>query len=92
MSLVPKLKIYSTLLGNINPLARILQMSKNQSIGVFLSEEKIKSRVNELANQINKDFQNQEVVIVGVLNGSFVFFTLLMRRPRAVCSHQVLCS
>lgn len=54
-------------------------MSKNQSIGVFLSEEKIKSRVNELANQINKDFQNQEVVIVGVLNGSFIFCADLVR-------------
>lgn len=54
-------------------------MSKTQSIGVFLSEEKIKSRVNELANQINKDFQNQEVVIVGVLNGSFIFCADLVR-------------
>lgn len=54
-------------------------MSKTQSIGVFLSEEKIKSRVIELANQINKDFQNQEVVIVGVLNGSFIFCADLVR-------------
>lgn len=54
-------------------------MSKTQSIGVFLSEEKIKSRVNELAYQINKDFQNQEVVIVGVLNGSFIFCADLVR-------------
>ncbi len=54
-------------------------MPKSNSIGVFLSEEKIQTRVRELADQINRDFQNQEVVVVGVLNGSFIFCADLVR-------------
>lgn len=49
------------------------------SIGVFISEEKIQSRVRELAAQINRDYAGQEVIIVGVLNGSFIFCADLVR-------------
>jgi len=54
-------------------------MSKSKSIGVFLSKEKIQSRVQELAEQINREFKDQEVVVVGVLNGSFIFCADLVR-------------
>ena len=55
-------------------------MKNNKPINVFLSEEKIQNRIKELAEMINRDYHNQEVIIVGVLNGSFIFCADLVRR------------
>lgn len=49
-------------------------------IDVFISQEAIEKRVDELANVINREFQNQEVILVGVLSGSFIFCADLMRK------------
>jgi len=49
-------------------------------IDVFISQEAIEKRVDELANVINREFQNQEVILVGVLSGSFMFCADLMRK------------
>ncbi|MDC1175285.1 hypoxanthine phosphoribosyltransferase [Bacteriovoracaceae bacterium] len=49
------------------------------AIDVYLSEEKIKERVIELANKINKDYAGKEIVVVGVLNGAFMFCADLIR-------------
>lgn len=56
-------------------------MTSNASpkIGVFLSTEAIQKRVKELAAMINRDYQGQEIVVVGVLNGSFIFCADLIR-------------
>nr|BDT27359.1 hypoxanthine phosphoribosyltransferase [Bacteriovorax sp. HI3] len=54
-------------------------MTKPAPIGVFISEEQIQTRVKELAGMINRDFQGQDVVVVGVLNGSFIFCADLVR-------------
>ncbi len=45
----------------------------------FIEEHKLKSRIKELADAINSDYQNEELVIVGVLNGSFIFMSDLVR-------------
>jgi len=50
------------------------------SIEVYLSEEKIQNRVNELAEQINKDYAGKELFVLGVLQGSFVFCADLIRK------------
>jgi hypoxanthine phosphoribosyltransferase len=49
-------------------------------VNVFISTEEINRRIDELAAMINKDFQGQEVIIVGVLSGSFIFCADLMRK------------
>lgn len=49
------------------------------AIDVYLSEDKIKERVIELANKINKDYAGKEIVVVGVLNGAFMFCADLIR-------------
>lgn len=50
------------------------------SIDVFISEEKIKERVSELGKQITADFAGEELVVVGVLNGAFMFCADLLRQ------------
>jgi hypoxanthine phosphoribosyltransferase len=50
------------------------------AIDVFLSEEKIRTRVSELARDINRDYAGKEIVVVGVLNGAFIFVADLIRQ------------
>ncbi|MBI2067145.1 MAG: hypoxanthine phosphoribosyltransferase [Deltaproteobacteria bacterium] len=45
----------------------------------LLGEEQIRKRIQELANQINKDFAGEKITVVGVLKGAFVFMADLVR-------------
>ncbi|MCD7855792.1 MAG: hypoxanthine phosphoribosyltransferase [Clostridiales bacterium] len=51
-----------------------------ETVKVLISEEQIKQRVGELAEQINKDLAGKEIIILGVLKGSVFFITDLSRR------------
>ena len=55
---------------------------------VLISEEEIQSRVLELAEQISADYADGgEIVLIGVLKGSFIFLADLSRRlsiPRTI--------
>ena len=61
---------------------------KNNGPEVLISEEAIQSRVLELAEQISADYDNDDdLVMVGVLKGSFIFLADLSRRlsiPRTI--------
>jgi hypoxanthine phosphoribosyltransferase len=46
----------------------------------FISEDKVISRIEELAERINNDFEGQEVVFLGILNGAFLFAAELFKR------------
>jgi hypoxanthine phosphoribosyltransferase len=46
----------------------------------LISEEKIISRIEELAEKINTDYAGQEVVFLGILNGAFLFAAELFKR------------
>ena len=48
-------------------------------IEVFLSEAQIAARVQELAAKINQDYQGGELLVLGILNGSYVFLADLLR-------------
>ncbi|TNE96334.1 MAG: hypoxanthine phosphoribosyltransferase [Deltaproteobacteria bacterium] len=49
------------------------------AVDVYISEEKIQARIKELGEQITKDFNGEEVTVVGVLNGAFMFVADLIR-------------
>ncbi|MDH3647992.1 MAG: hypoxanthine phosphoribosyltransferase [Gammaproteobacteria bacterium] len=54
---------------------------------VLISEKEIERRVGELAAQISADYTGQELVLLGVLKGAFIFLADLSRRltiPRVV--------
>jgi hypoxanthine phosphoribosyltransferase len=44
-----------------------------------LTKDEIKKSVADLAKQISEDYQNCEVVIIGVLKGAFIFLADLIR-------------
>mgnify|MGYP001826779053 CR=1 FL=1 len=55
---------------------------------VLISEAEIESRVSELAAEISRDYQDKgDIVLIGVLKGSFIFLADLSRRlsiPRTI--------
>ena len=48
--------------------------------GVMLSQEEIENKVTELAKQIEKDYEGQDLLLVGILKGASVFVADLMRK------------
>lgn len=51
----------------------------------MISERRIKDRVQELAEEISKDYAGTVPVFIGVLNGSFIFFADLIRDVSVDC-------
>ena len=47
---------------------------------VLFSEEQIRKRVEEIASDIERDFNNRQLVMVGLLEDSFVFMADLIRK------------
>ncbi len=45
----------------------------------FLTTEQIRTRVMELAEKISRDYVGKEILVVGILKGSFMFFSDLVR-------------
>jgi len=46
----------------------------------LLSSREIQKRVGELARSLSRDYQGRELVLVGVLNGAFIFLADLVKR------------
>jgi hypoxanthine phosphoribosyltransferase len=47
---------------------------------VLLTEHELRTKVDELAGQINRDYEGQELLVVGILRGAFVFMADLVRK------------
>ena len=52
---------------------------KDKTFETYLTEGQIKRRIEELGIQISTDFEGEELVLLGVLNGSFVVMADLAR-------------
>lgn len=46
---------------------------------IILSEEEIKSKVTELAKRISQDYKGEELLVVGILKGSVIFMSDLVK-------------
>ena len=60
---------------------------QNERFRLYLEEATIQARVNELAAQISEDYADAETppILIGVLNGAFVFVADLMRALSIDC-------
>ena len=47
---------------------------------ILIDEETINKRVHELADEISKDYEGKEILLLAILKGSVYFFTDLTRR------------
>lgn len=52
---------------------------KEDILKVLLSEQELKEKVSHLGEQISRDYQNKNLLMVSVLKGSVVFMADLMR-------------
>ncbi|WP_297887929.1 hypoxanthine phosphoribosyltransferase [Sulfurihydrogenibium sp.] len=52
---------------------------KGRKLELLISQEQINQKVLEIADLINKEFEGEELYVVGILKGSFMFFADLVR-------------
>lgn len=52
---------------------------------VLISEEQLKAKVAELGEAITKDYDGKQLLLVGILKGSMVFMSDLMRAIKTNC-------
>jgi len=52
---------------------------KDKTFEVYLRDSEIKTRIYQIGDKITQDFKGKEIVILGVLNGSFIFLADLCR-------------
>jgi hypoxanthine phosphoribosyltransferase len=52
---------------------------------LYIGQAVIHKRIKELAAKINKDYHNKIPVFIGILNGSFVFLSDLIREIKVNC-------
>lgn len=52
---------------------------------VYLSEEKIQERIREIGEQITNDYEDKVPVFIGILNGSFLFMSDLIKNVALDC-------
>lgn len=52
---------------------------EDKSFEIYLSSTEIKTRINQIGEQITREFAGKDLVILGVLNGAFIFLADLCR-------------
>ncbi len=58
---------------------------KDKKFKTSITEAEIKKRVKEVAAQISKDFEGKDPLLLGVLNGAFIFAADLVRELTIPC-------
>lgn len=53
---------------------------------ILITEEKIQSQIKKTADQINNDYKDKDLVLIGILKGSIMFMCDLMKRIKILCS------
>ncbi|MGN1456723.1 MAG: hypoxanthine phosphoribosyltransferase [Acutalibacteraceae bacterium] len=58
----------------------------NDIAKILLDESQIADVVDGIAEKINKDYENEELVVVGILKGSIMFLADVFRKLEVSCS------
>ncbi|MDO5760653.1 MAG: hypoxanthine phosphoribosyltransferase [Bacteroidota bacterium] len=58
---------------------------ENKVFEKYISKVELQDTVSRLANSINKDYANKEVLFIVILNGAFVFASDLLRQINIPC-------
>lgn len=61
-----------------------------EKIRVLLSEAEVMQKVEEIAAQINRDYEGRELTIIGILKGA-VFFTCELAKESQCRLRWILC-
>ena len=52
----------------------------NVPANVLITNEQIKTALDRLSSEINRKYQNEELLVIGILKGSFIFMADLVRK------------
>jgi hypoxanthine phosphoribosyltransferase len=66
-------------MGTRKGLDAVAVLLENYTILKKISEEEIQQKVAAIAQDLTRDYQNREPILIGVLNGVFIFFADLVR-------------
>lgn len=58
---------------------------KDKDFKLYIPEERIKSSIQKVAEQLNIDYKNKNVIFIGVLNGAFMFASDLLKNIHLDC-------
>src|SRR4030042_5827966 len=53
---------------------------EGKEFNLFLPAERIQQQIEAMANTLNTDLKDQDVIFIGVLNGAFMFAADLLKR------------
>lgn len=54
-------------------------MLESMKLSKLISEDDLKAKITAMGEQITKDFQGKDLIVIGVLKGSFMFYSDLVR-------------
>lgn len=57
----------------------------DKTFGIYLTEEEIQKRINEIAKTINAKYQGEQPLFISVLNGAFMFTSDLLKKIEVDC-------
>lgn len=76
------------------PILKLTSMEtihvKDKDFTISIKEEVILKEVDRLADELNRDLADKEPMFLGVLNGSFMFMSDLMKRITIPCQLQFM--
>jgi hypoxanthine phosphoribosyltransferase len=55
-------------------------LNSEDKLKLFIGSSFIKKRVNQIAKELDNDYKNKAPVFLGILNGSFIFLSDLVRK------------
>lgn len=62
-----------------------ITINEKEIFKLYISQEEIQKRVRELAMEINRDYLDRVPIFIGILNGSFIFMSDLIREITIDC-------
>jgi hypoxanthine phosphoribosyltransferase len=65
-------------------MKKYLTLNKDKFV-LYLNEEQIQTRIKQLGKQISKDYKGRVPIFIGILNGSFIFLSDLIRSVTVDC-------
>ena len=68
-----------------------MQYNKDEIARILVSNEEIQTRLDALVDQINRDYQGKELLLVCILKGAVTTFADVLRRITIPCEIDFMC-
>ena len=68
-----------------------MQYNNDEIASILVSNEKIQARLDELVEQINRDYEGKELLLVCILKGAVTTFADVLRRITIPCEIDFMC-